>query len=64
LPEQNRIMKNIDLKKALPHFVAVISFLLLSILLNKPALEGKAVQHSNLLSSKRSMVISQDGPTA
>ncbi len=42
-------MKQINFKKALPHLVAVVIFLLLSVLLNKPALQGKVVQQSDVI---------------
>jgi len=42
-------MKNINFKQALPHLVAIVIFLLLSIFLNKPALEGKAVQQGDVI---------------
>jgi len=45
-------MKNINLKQVLPHVVAVIVFVLLSVFLNKPALEGKAVQQSDVIQWK------------
>jgi Bacterial membrane protein YfhO len=40
-------MKQINFKQVLPHLVAVVIFLLLSVFLNKPALEGKVVQQSD-----------------
>lgn len=46
------MMKNISFKKILPHLVAVVTFLLLSILLNKPALEGKAVEQNDVIQWK------------
>ncbi|HMU10376.1 MAG TPA: YfhO family protein [Ferruginibacter sp.] len=45
-------MKNISFKKLLPHLVAVVAFLLLSVILTKPALEGKAVQQSDVVQWK------------
>ena len=42
-------MKNISFKKILPHLVAVATFLLLSIFLNKPVLEGKVVQQGDVV---------------
>ncbi len=42
-------MKQINFKQALPHLAAVVIFLLLSVLLNKPALEGKVVQQSDVI---------------
>ena len=45
-------MKNISFKQVLPHLVAVATFLLLSVILTKPALEGKAVQQSDVIQWK------------
>ena len=45
-------MKNINVKQALPHLAAVIIFLLLSIFLTRPALEGKAVQQNDVIQWK------------
>ncbi len=45
-------MNKINFKQVLPHLVAVVIFLLLSIILNKPALEGKAVQQSDVVQWK------------
>lgn len=45
-------MKKINFKQVLPHLVAAVIFLLLSILLNKPALEGKVVQQSDVIQWK------------
>ncbi len=45
-------MKQINFKKALPHLVAVVVFLLLSVMLNKPALQGKVVQQSDVIQWK------------
>ncbi len=45
-------MKNINFKKALPHLVAIIIFLLLAVLLAKPALEDKVVQQSDTIQWK------------
>jgi hypothetical protein len=42
-------MKQINFKKVLPHVVAIIIFLLLSIVLTKPALEGRAVQQNDVI---------------
>ncbi|MBK7122383.1 MAG: YfhO family protein [Chitinophagaceae bacterium] len=42
-------MKQINFKQALPHLVAVVVFLLLSVMLNKPALQGKVVQQSDVI---------------
>ena len=45
-------MKQINFKQALPHLVAVVIFLLLSVLLNKPALQSKVVQQSDVIQWK------------
>ena len=45
-------MKNINFKQVLPHLVAVATFLLLSVFLTKPALEGKAVQQGDVIQWK------------
>ncbi len=45
-------MKQINFKQVLPHLAAVIIFLMLSIILNKPALEGKVVQQSDVIQWK------------
>ena len=42
-------MKQINFKQVLPHVAAVVIFLLLSIFLNKPALEGKVVQQNDVI---------------
>ncbi|MBL0200426.1 MAG: YfhO family protein [Chitinophagaceae bacterium] len=42
-------MKQINFKQVLPHLVAVVIFLALSIVLNKPALEGKVVQQNDVI---------------
>ena len=42
-------MKNFNVKQVLPHLIAVVVFLLLSVILNKPALEGKAVQQGDVI---------------
>ncbi|MFZ1783853.1 MAG: YfhO family protein [Ferruginibacter sp.] len=42
-------MKHINFKQVLPHLVAVIIFLLLSVILNKPAVQGKVVQQSDVI---------------
>ena len=42
-------MKNINFRQVLPHLVAVVVFLLLSIVLTKPALEGKVVQQNDVI---------------
>jgi hypothetical protein len=49
LPKQKPIMKQINFKQILPHLVAVMVFLLLSVFLNKPALEGKVVQQNDII---------------
>lgn len=45
-------MNKINFKQVLPHLVAVIIFLILSIILTKPALEGKAVQQTDVIQWK------------
>ena len=45
-------MKQINFKQALPHIAAIIIFLLLSILITKPALEGKVVQQGDVIQWK------------
>ncbi len=52
MPKQNSIMKQINFKQAIPHLAAVVIFLLLSVLLNKPALEGKVVQQGDVIQWK------------
>ncbi len=42
-------MKQINFKQVIPHLVAVVIFLLLSVFLNKPALQGKVVQQSDVI---------------
>ncbi|MFZ1304591.1 MAG: hypothetical protein WAR80_02050, partial [Ferruginibacter sp.] len=42
-------MKQINFKQVLPHLAALIIFLLLSVVLNKPALEGKVVQQTDVI---------------
>ena len=42
-------MKQINFKQVLPHVVAIIIFLLLSIVLTKPALEGKVVEQTDVI---------------
>ncbi len=42
-------MKQINFKQVLPHLVAVVIFLVLSVVLNKPALEGKVVQQNDVI---------------
>ena len=42
-------MKQINFKQVLPHIVAIVIFLLLSVFLNKPALEGKVVQQNDVI---------------
>jgi hypothetical protein len=45
-------MKQINFKQILPHLAAVIIFLLLSVFLNKPALEGKVVKQTDIIQWK------------
>jgi hypothetical protein len=45
-------MKQINFRQALPHLVAVVIFLLLSVILNKPALQGKVVQQNDVIQWK------------
>lgn len=45
-------MKQINFSKVLPHVVAVVIFLLLSVFLNKPALQGKVVQQTDVIQWK------------
>lgn len=45
-------MKKFNFQKALPHLIAVITFLLLSIYLTKPALEGRVVQQHDVIQWK------------
>lgn len=45
-------MKQLRFYKILPHLVAVITFLLLSIFITKPALEGKLVQQHDVIQWK------------
>ena len=45
-------MKQINFKQVLPHLAAVVIFLLLSVFLTKPALEGKAVQQNDVIQWK------------
>ena len=45
-------MKQINFKQALPHLVAIIIFLLLSVFLNRPALQGKVVQQNDVIQWK------------
>src|SRR5665647_2772425 len=40
-------MKNINLKKLLPHFIAVVVFLLVTVIFCKPALEPDVVMQQN-----------------
>jgi hypothetical protein len=42
-------MKQINFKKAIPHVVAIVIFLILSLVLTRPALEGKAVQQNDVI---------------
>jgi Bacterial membrane protein YfhO len=52
LPKQKFIMKHINFKKVLPHLAAVVIFLLLSVFLNKPAVQGKVVQQGDIVQWK------------
>ena len=45
-------MKQINFKQLIPHLAAVVIFLVLSVVLNKPALEGKVVQQSDVIQWK------------
>lgn len=45
-------MKQINFKQVLPHLVAVVIFLLLSVFLNRPALQGKVVQQNDVIQWK------------
>ena len=45
-------MKQINFRKALPHVVAIVIFLVLSVFLNKPALEGKVVEQHDVIQWK------------
>jgi hypothetical protein len=45
-------MKHINFRQVLPHLVAVVIFLLLSVLLTKPSLEGKVVQQTDVIQWK------------
>jgi len=45
-------MKNINFKQVLPHLAAIVIFLLLSVFLNKPALQGKVVQQHDVVQWK------------
>ena len=42
-------MKKINFKQVLPHVVAIVIFLLLSMFITKPALQGKVVQQSDVI---------------
>lgn len=42
-------MKHFNFKQALPHLVAIVIFLLLSIFLSKPSLQGKVVQQNDVI---------------
>ena len=42
-------MKQINFRQAIPHVVAIVIFLLLSVILTRPALEGKAVQQTDVI---------------
>ena len=41
-------MKGIDIKKILPHIIAIVIFLIVSIVYCKPALEGKVVYQPDI----------------
>src|SRR5581483_3770061 len=41
-------MKKFDFKKIVPHIIAVVVFLVLSIILTKPALEGKIIEQHDV----------------
>lgn len=45
-------MKQINFRKILPHLVAVVIFLLLSIFMTKPALEGRVIQQHDVIQWK------------
>jgi Bacterial membrane protein YfhO len=45
-------MKQINFKQLIPHLAAVVIFLSLSVILNKPALEGKVVQQNDVIQWK------------
>ena len=45
-------MKNLNFKQVLPHLVAIVLFLLLSVVLNKPALQGKVLQQQDVVQWK------------
>lgn len=45
-------MKNINFKQVLPHLVAVVIFMLLSIFLSKPAMQGKVVRQNDVIQWK------------
>ncbi|MDQ6756247.1 MAG: YfhO family protein [Bacteroidota bacterium] len=42
----------IDLKKLLPHFIAIAAFFIIALLFCKPALEGKVLQQGDIVSVK------------
>ena len=42
-------MRQINFKKILPHAVAVVVFLLLSVFITKPSLEGKVLQQNDYI---------------
>ncbi len=45
-------MKHINFKQALPHVVAIVIFLLLSVFLTRPSLQGKVVQQGDVVQWK------------
>ena len=47
-PYKTIIMKNFNWKAILPHFVAILTFLILSIFYCKPAMEGKIVEQHDV----------------
>ncbi|HVY74220.1 MAG TPA: YfhO family protein [Puia sp.] len=53
-------MNNSFLKKALPHIIAIVVFLLVSVVYNKTALEGKVLYQSDVIGYKAMAKQSQD----
>lgn len=45
-------MKNISFKQVVPHLLAVVIFILLSVFLSKPAMQGKVVRQSDVIQWK------------
>ena len=41
-------MKNLDVKKLIPHLVAIASFIIIAVIYCKPALDGKVLQQSDI----------------